>query len=66
MLCSTPTLLAYAAKARLSLGKQGPPNPNPNPRYLLPILLSDPIAFNTVPISRYILDNAKTSPIILA
>ena len=26
---STPALLAYAAKARLSLGKQGPPKPNP-------------------------------------
>ena len=41
-----PTLLAYDANARLSLGKQGPPNPKPYFKYFLPIRLSEPIEFH--------------------
>ena len=41
-LASTPNSLANLVKARLSLGKQGPPKPNPALRYFPPIRESLP------------------------
>ena len=61
-----PTLLAYDANARLSLGKQGPPNPKPYFKYFLPIRLSEPIDFYTLSISSSIPDSVRTCPSIFA
>jgi len=64
MCAVTPTDSADRIKALLSRGKQGPPYPNPNLKYLLPILSSEPIAFNILSGFAPIL--IATSPMVLA